>query len=267
MSASTPLPGACPLRPPLASPGAAGLLSSPRYLQVARALEEAVECGEYLPGSALPAERELAVRLGVSRVTVRQAIAQLVERGLVVRRHGSGTFVAPRRQEERIQHPLSRLTSFTEDMQARGLKAGGRVLSFAAGHPSAQEAMTLGLSPGQRVYRVRRLRTANGEALAVEESILSAQRLGELHASDLQDVSLYAMLQSRGASPVRALRQLRAVNADEDLAGLLGVPLGSALLATERVAWDAAGRAVELARAHYRGDRYDFVMELREPTS
>ena len=103
--------------------------------------------------------------------------------------------------------------------------------------------MTLGLSPGQRVYRVRRLRTAGGEALAVEESTLSAQRLGDAAAPPIvQDVSLYALLQSRGAAPVRALRQLRAVNADEDLAGLLGVPLGSALLATERVAWDAAGR-------------------------
>ncbi|GAA4009752.1 GntR family transcriptional regulator [Deinococcus rubellus] len=246
------------------SPSAAGLASSPRYVQVARTLESAIERGEYQPGNALPAERELATRLGVSRVTVRQAIAQLAERGLVQRRHGSGTFVAPGQQTQRIQHPLSRLTSFTEDMQARGLSAGGRVLSFAVGHPSAQESMKLGLSPGQLVYRVRRLRTAGGEALAVEESLLSAGRLGPLSAEDVQDVSLYALLQSRGAEPVRALRQLRAVNADDELAGLLGVPLGAALLATERLAWDAAGQAVELARAHYRGDRYDFVMELRE---
>ncbi|WP_161880818.1 GntR family transcriptional regulator [Deinococcus alpinitundrae] len=247
-----------------ASPDAAGLASSPRYVQVARTLESAIERGEYQPGNALPAERELAVRLGVSRVTVRQAIAQLAVRGLVVRRHGSGTFVAPSGPPVRIQHPLSRLTSFTEDMHSRGLSAGGRVLSFTAAHPSVHDAMKLNLSPGQLVYRVRRLRTAGGEALAVEESLLNAGRLGPLSAADVQDVSLYALLQARGAGPVRALRQLRAVNADDELAGLLGVSVGAALLATERLAWDAAGQPVELARAHYRGDRYDFVMELRD---
>ncbi|WP_225430136.1 GntR family transcriptional regulator [Deinococcus detaillensis] len=256
---SSPVPSALAA----ALPSAAGLSSSPRYMQVAGALQAAIERGEYPAGSALPAERELAARLGVSRVTVRQATLKLAERGLVVRRHGSGTFVAAS-GPERIQHPLSRLTSFTEDMHSRGLSAGGQVLSFGAGHPNPQEAMQLGLSPGQRVYRVRRLRTAGGEALAVEESILSAERLGLLSAADVQDVSLYALMQQRGAAPVRALRQLRAVNADQELAELLGVPLGAALLSTERVAWDAAGRAVELARASYRGDRYDFVMELRE---
>ena len=150
----------------------------PRYAQVARRLTEAIERGEYLPESALPAERELAASLGVSRVTVRQAIAQLAERGLVVRRHGSGTFVSPSAQADRIQHPLSRLTGFTEDMRLRGLSAGGRVLSFELARPSAQEAVTLGLSAGQQVYRLRRLRTAGGEALAVEESTLSAARSG-----------------------------------------------------------------------------------------
>ncbi|WP_420593727.1 GntR family transcriptional regulator [Deinococcus sp.] len=237
---------------------------SPRYVQVAQALSEAIERGEYAPETALPAERELAAQLGVSRVTVRQAIARLAQSGLVSTRHGSGTFVAGT-AAERIQHPLSRLTGFTEDMRLRGLSAGGRVLNFECVYPSAQEAMTLGLSPGQQVYRLRRLRTAGGEALAVEESTLSAERIGPLSESDVQDVSLYALLKARGAEPVRALRQLRAVNADAELAELLDVPVGAALLATERVAWDAAGAAVEFARAHYRGDKYDFVMELREP--
>ena len=237
---------------------------SPRYLQVAQSLSEAIERGEYPPETALPAERELASKLGVSRVTIRQAIARLSQSGLVQTRHGSGTFVTGR-AAGRIQHPLSRLTGFTEDMRLRGLTAGGRVLGFEMGHPTPQEAMTLGLSPGQQVYRVRRLRTASGEALAVEASTLSAERIGSLSESDVQDVSLYALLRERGAEPVRAMRQLRAVNADAKLAALLEVSVGAALLSTERVAWDAAGAAVELAQAYYRGDRYDFVMELREP--
>ena len=244
--------------------GLAAAPLGPRYAQVARRLTEAIERGEYLPESALPAERELAAALGVSRVTVRQAIAKLAERGLVVRRHGSGTFVSPAPQSGRIQHPLLRLTGFTEDMRLRGLSAGGRVLSFELAPPSPQEALTLGLSPGQQVYRLRRLRTAGGEALAVEESTLSAARIGPLSEADVEDASLYALLHSRGAEPVRALRQLRAINAGPELAELLAVPPGAALLATERVAWDAAGAAVEVARAYYRGDRYDFVMELRE---
>ncbi|MFC4455436.1 phosphonate metabolism transcriptional regulator PhnF [Deinococcus sonorensis] len=233
--------------------------ATPIYLQVAAALARSIEQGQVPVGTALPAERELAARLGVSRVTVRQALARLTEQGLLERRQGSGTFVAP----ARIQHPLSELTSFSTDMAARGAHPGAQVLQFECVPPTALEAMTLALSPGERVYRVRRLRTADQEPLAVEQSTLPQRLVGELAAQDVQDHSLYQLLADRQLSLRRAIRKITAVSADPEQARLLQVPVGAALLATERLSWDGQGRPLEFASAHYRGDRYEFMMELQ----
>lgn len=251
MSVSSP-PWVVPLDPASATPV---------YVQVAHGLAARIENGTLKGGMALPAERDLAEALGVSRVTVRQALALLAQQGLLTRRHGSGTFVN-RAAPLLASRPLGLLTGFSEDVRSRGQTPGARVLSFERGRPTPQEAMTLALSPRDGVYRLRRLRTADGEPLAVEESTLPAALIGPLGAADVTDASLYALLAARGLSPVRAVRHLRAVNADGQLVEWLGVPPGAALLATERVSWTATGKPVEHARAYYRGDRYDFVMEL-----
>ena len=236
--------------------------STPIYLQVAQGLEHWLETGGAKVGTALPSERDLALELGVSRVTVRQALALLTDQGLLERRRGSGTFVLPRR----IEHPLGSLTSFSEDMRARGLKPGAQVLDFSLRMANPTEAMTLALGVGSRVYRIRRLRTADGLPLAVEASVLPEERVGSLSPEGLTDQSLYELLKARDLQPVRALRHLRAVNADAEQAKLLQVRAGAALLMTERVSWNAAGLPIELGSAHYRGDRYDFLMELTGST-
>ncbi|CAM3345203.1 GntR family transcriptional regulator [Deinococcus deserti] len=236
--------------------------ATPVYLQVASGIAQRIRDGELERGSALPSERELASSLGVSRVTVRQALAQLAEQGLLTRRHGSGTFVAPP-PEAPAARPLGLLTSFSDDVRSRGHRPGAQVLKFERGRPTAQEAMSLALSPADTVLRVRRLRTSSGEPLAVEESTLPASLVEPLTEQDVTDASLYALLAARNLQPYRAIRHLRAVNAPDQLASLLGILPGSALLATERVSWTRDGRPIEYARAHYRGDRYDFVMELQ----
>jgi len=232
--------------------------TTPMYMQVSHHLERWLKSDGVRAGTALPSERDLALHLGVSRVTVRQALKLLSDQGLLERRRGSGTFILPRR----IEHPLGTLTSFSDDMRARGLTPGARVLEFMLAQATPQEAMTLNLGASSRVYRVRRLRTADGAPLAVESSVLPQERVGELSAEALSDQSLYALLSSRRLTPVRALRHLRAVNADQEQAGLLNVRPGAALLMTERVSWSASGLPIEMGSAHYRGDRYDFLMEL-----
>lgn len=233
--------------------------ATPVYLQVVQGLQKLIE-GHALPeGAALPGERELAGQLRISRVTVRQALRLLEEGGFVTRRQGSGTFVTPRR----IQQPLSALTGFSEDMRARGLVPGARVLDLTRSRPSPQEALNLGLSPLQEVVRLRRLRTANGEPLAIETSSVPAQVIGEVRPQDVENASLYALLNARGFSPARAMQHLSAREADADSADLLEVRLGAALLATERVTWSKGGEALEFARSVYRGDRYDFIVELK----
>ncbi|MFB9994607.1 GntR family transcriptional regulator [Deinococcus oregonensis] len=258
--------------------------ATPVYVQVAQGLEQGIGAGAISRGSALPAERELAHTLGVSRVTVRQALAVLAQRGLLVRRHGSGTFVSSADQPGLPDHtaqpeaapqdtrpasghldsrPLGLLTGFSDDIRSRGLIPGARVLRFERGYPTPQEAMTLALSPTEGVIRLRRLRTASGEPLAIEDSTLPAALAGDLTLDAVTDASLYALLAARGLRPHRAIRHLRAVNAGAELAALLDIAPGAALIATERVSWTAEGRPIEHARAHYRGDRYDFVMELQ----
>ena len=237
--------------------------TTPMYMQVSHHLERWLKLDGARAGTALPSERDLALHLGVSRVTVRQALKLLTAQGLLERRRGSGTFILPRR----IEHPLGTLTSFSDDMRARGLTPGARVLEFALAQATPQEAMTLNLGASSRVYRVRRLRTADGAPMAVESSVLPQDRVGELSAEALSDQSLYALLASRRLTPVRALRHLRAVNADQEQATLLNVRSGAALLMTERVSWSASGLPIEMASAHYRGDRYDFLMELLQPGS
>ncbi|WP_424952959.1 GntR family transcriptional regulator [Deinococcus sp.] len=235
---------------------------TPIYLQVSQELARWLKSDGARPGTALPSERDLARHLGVSRVTVRQALSLLSTQGLLERRRGSGTFILPPGPPPRIEHPLGTLTSFSEDMRARGLTPGAKILDFALGAASPQEAMTLGLGASSRVYRIRRLRTADGAPLAVESSVLPEEQVGQVSEEGLTDQSLYALLAARGLLPVRALRHLRAVNADREHASLLGVRPGAALLMTERVSWTASGQPIEMGNAHYRGDRYDFLMEL-----
>ncbi len=233
-------------------------LATPMYLQVYQGLARLIEDGTLERGSALPGERDLARQLGVSRVTVRQALRLLEEGGQLVRKQGSGTFVA----ESRILQPLSALSSFSDDMRSRGLTPGARVLSLERTRPSPQEAMNLALKPSGEVWRLKRLRTADGHPLAIEISTVPMEMLPQVSRAALESGSLYALLREGGHAPVRAMQHLRATAADSETSRLLELSVGAPLLSTERVTWDAGGRTLEYARSQYRGDRYDFLVEL-----
>ena len=171
----------------------------PLYLALKRNIEAAIRDGVLRPGDALPSERELAVMADVSRVTVRKAVQDLVRGGILIQRHGSGTFVAPR--VNRVEQPLSRLTSFTEDMARRGMKVRSEWLDRGLYPPSPEEVMTLGLSPSEQVARVARLRIADDTPLAIERASLAAAILPDPSAIG---ESLYAALDKTGHRPVRA---------------------------------------------------------------
>ncbi|WP_181703940.1 GntR family transcriptional regulator [Chthonobacter albigriseus] len=230
---------------------------APLYLRLQSAIREAVGAGSLAPGDALPPERELASELGISRVTVRKALAGLVEAGILQQRRGSGTYVAP--TPHRMEQPLSRLTSFTEDMRARGFRPTVQVIDRRVSLPSPEEAMVFGLKVGERVTRLHRLRLADGVPMAIEMAVVPQAFLPD---PDLVDQSLYAVLEARGIRPVRALQRLAATNIAATEAALLEVPVGSATLRIERVSYLADGRVVEFTRSYYRGDAYDFVAEL-----
>ncbi|HZP18752.1 MAG TPA: GntR family transcriptional regulator, partial [Bauldia sp.] len=226
---------------------------TPLYIQLQRSIEESVRTGRLQVDEALPSERDLARSLGISRVTVRKAIAGLVEKGILVQRWGSGTFIAP---TVHVEQPLSRLSSFTDDMLARGMKPGAVILERTTGASSPAESMALGLSPGAPVSRLQRLRLAAGVPMAIENAVVPARYLPDPHAVE---ASLYAALRSRGFSPRRALQRLHAVLLNPEQAKLLDVPTASPALYIERRSFLESGEAVEFTASYYRGDAYDFV--------
>jgi GntR family transcriptional regulator len=229
--------------------------NSPLYMQVARKLIQDVHDGRYQVDQALPSERLLSEQLDVSRVTARKAIDQLVEQGLVVRRRGSGNYVAPR-----IEQPLSNLSSFSEQLQQRGYRPGSQWLSRALVIAGADEQLSLGLSPNTRVARLERLRMADDIVMAYEVSIIPASVLPRPEAVGN---SLYEHLAQTGHMPVRALQHIRAMNASASLASQLDVPENQAVLFITRVGYLETGQAVELTHSYCRSDHYDFVAEMR----
>jgi GntR family transcriptional regulator len=229
---------------------------TPLYLQLARNLRDHIDSGGISPGNALPSERDLSEMAGISRVTVRKAIEQLIEEGVLFRKQGSGTFVA-----RRIEAPASRLSSFSSDARSRGEDPGVIWMMKAYAQPTEEEAEALRISPSARVARLGRVRLSGGEPLAIEHAVIPADCLPDLSA--LGD-SLYDALGQSGFRPASGTQRVRASLATPTEAGLLCVRQNSEVLRIERLTRISSGRAVEFTRSVYRGDRYDFVTELKD---
>ncbi len=230
---------------------------NPKYARVREAILGLI--ADLHAGAPIPAERSLAERFEVSRLTVRRAVDELVRDGLLIRRQGSGTYVA----EAKIAQPLS-TTSFTEDMRRRGLVPSSRVLSFGHGPAGARTARHLGLSPTDEVIELVRLRLADGEPMALETVVLPAALVPGLVASDLEDRSLYALLDERYGVQVVAVQQViePTVTSEEESAHLQQ-PIHAPALLVRTTARDADGRTLEAARSLFRGDRYAIVADVQ----
>jgi GntR family transcriptional regulator len=231
--------------------------NSPLYLQLARKLAQDVREGRYRAEQALPSERTLSDQLDVSRVTARKAIDQLVDQGLVVRKRGSGNYIAPK-----IEQPLSNLSSFSEQLQERGFTPSSQWLRREVVTAEADQQLSLALSPNTRVARLERLRLADEVVMAYEVSVIPATVLPRPEGVSK---SLYEHLGKTGHMPVRALQHIRAMNAAPALASRLGVPEGQAVLFITRIGYLESGQPVELTHSYCRSDHYDFVAEMRRP--
>ncbi len=229
--------------------------SSPLYMQLARKLGQSVRDGRYKPDEALPSERVLSEKLNVSRATARSAIDQLVEQGLIIRRRGSGNYIAPR-----VEQPLAHLTSFSEELQRRGYTPSSRWLQRSIVTAKIDEQLSLGLSSGAKVARLERLRLADDVVMAYEVSVLPEVVLPD--PSAVQG-SLYEYLTRGGQAPARALQHIRALNAPLRLAERLGIPDRQAVLFITRIGYLESGQVVELTHSYCRSDYYDFVAEMR----
>ncbi len=231
-----------------------GSSPQPLYQQLQRALRDAISTNVLGPDDALPAERDLAEEFAVSRITVRKALDGLVGEGLLTRKQGAGTFV-----NGRVEKNFAKLTSFSEDMLARGRKPHSVWLSRSEGTVTPEESLTLGLSPGAAVFRFNRIRYADALPMALEYSTVPANCLT---SPQEVDTSLYEALSRSGNRPTRALQRLRAVLFTPEQAELLDIKPKDPGLLIERRGFLKNGQAVEFTQSFYRGDAYDFVAEL-----
>lgn len=224
----------------------------PKYYRIKEEILELI--GDLPPGSAVHTERELAARYETSRTTVRQAIAELVVEGKLVRTQGSGTFVAqPKMMQVR---PLS---SFSQDLALDGWRPGSVVLGITEVVADAKLADHLGVAAGTRVQRVERLRTAFDEPIAHEIAYLP-RTLPGLAEQLAEHGSLYRTLREEYGAVVTTVEDIvETALADPVTADLLGVETGLPMLLACRTAWDADANLVEWTESKFRGDRFRYM--------
>jgi DNA-binding GntR family transcriptional regulator len=230
----------------------------PAHVQIEEQLAERIASHELAAGERLPPERELAKGLGVSRMTVRQALSSLDARGLVERGVGRGTFVAHRK----LDHDLTRVAGLTERLERQGLEPGAKVREVLEREASWAIAAGLELEPGSSVVRIRRLRLGSGVPLVLEDSWVPGELFPGIAERDLSG-SIYALMRDEyGLEPVRAVERLEPVVARPHEAKALKVETGAPLMLVERTAYAADGTPVEFARDRHRGDRARWIVKV-----
>jgi DNA-binding GntR family transcriptional regulator len=228
----------------------------PLYFQVATRLQEQIESGRLPVGGRLENEVELADRLGVSRPTMRKAIAYLVERGMLVRRRGVGTQIV----HPKVRRPVE-LTSLWDDLAKTGRAPRTEVRSFEVGPASDSVAAMLGLVAGLEVTTIERIRYAGDEPLAIMHNVVPVNVV-RLDQDELQRRGLYELLRAAGRMPRIASQVVGAKAASAVEARLLGDARGAPMLTMTRTAWDEGGQVVEYGSHVYRANRYSFELTL-----
>lgn len=231
----------------------------PRHEQLSDWLRDEIASGRYAEDDQLPSENELGDLFGVSRITVRRALATIEHEGLIYRRQGLGSFVAP----SRVPQGLVRLTDFAQDMQRAGLEPTSRVLfhGTAAAPPAAADA--LAVEAGATVVRLDRLRLGDGRPIALDRTWMAPFYAQLLEGHDLGRETIYQVLERDYDIPVlRGRYCIEAVLAGPDEAAALEVAEGAPLLLVERTSLTVGDRAVYFQRRYYRADRVGFELEL-----
>lgn len=229
------------------------------YAQVEEAIVTEISQGDYLPGDQLPTEDELLQRFQVSRITVRRAIQNLVNRGLLEIRRGLGTFVL----SPRIEAELTKLTGFVEDMNAVGRKATARVISQSVIASSARVAERLQLAKGTKVMQIKRVRLANNMPISFDETYLPLPLGRQIVLNDLKLHPIFTLLEEEYGIPlIEADYELEAVIATKAVADALQVRVGSPIFQIERTSKTMGNQPIDYEVLSYRGDLVRFSTKL-----
>lgn len=232
-------------------------MSSPIYIQIHNKIKQTIEAGKWKIGDRIPAERELAVHFGVSRMTLRQAVQTLVDEGILERHVGSGTFVARQKVQERMS---SGVTSFTEIIESEGKQASSKTISYLVTTPSISESERLDLAAGEKVLRMERIRYADDLPICFEVATLPYNLIKDYERSQIS-TSLYRTLAENGLEIGHAEQNVSATLAPERIAEYLDVKRGAAILRLRQTTRLADGRPFEYVRTQYVGERFEFYLE------
>ncbi|EPR10496.1 GntR family transcriptional regulator [Ruminiclostridium papyrosolvens] len=232
--------------------------SVPIYAQLEEYIKKKIKEKVYLPGESLPTERELTELFGVSRMTVRQAVTNLVHQGVLYKTHGKGAFVSKEIIEKKLE-----IEGFSEDMEKRGLAPSSKILYFEKITPDSQIAQMLQLSENEQVYFINRLRLANDEPMAIEYSYLPEKYFPDLMKYNLQKCSLYTLMKQEYHADFNYMKQnIKAVTISKKEAELLlNKSRGFGLLSL-RTIFTEDDIPIEYAKTIYNPDRYTFNLTM-----
>jgi len=232
---------------------------TPLYAALESQIAAGISSGEFPVGTQLPTEEQLIQRFSVSRTTVRKAIQNLSDRGLVEIKRGTGTFVA----QPKITQDLTELTGFVEDMEALGHTASARLIDRRVIAADACVAQRLHMATGTNVMRIQRVRIANEIGMSFDETYLPLHIGEKIVRHDLEANPIFALLEQRYSIPlVEADYNLEAVSATADVASALSVQVGSPIFLIERTSYTVGDRPVDYEKLFYRGDLIRFKTRL-----
>jgi GntR family transcriptional regulator len=233
----------------------------PLYYQLKEVLRQQIQAGHLSPHSAIPSEPELVASYHVSRATVRQALTELVNEGLLYRQHGKGTFVC----EPSAQQMVSELTSLTTELQKRGKRPGGLLLLSELVRGSETLRRQLRLADEEQLVRLERLRLADGQPIAFEVDYLPYPRALGVYtrARELGDGSLYQLMASEGLNPAISEQSIKADRMTARESDVLGAPAGEIAMRLLATVSDATGLPIALSDTVFPAGRYEMHVTLR----
>lgn len=231
----------------------------PIYHQLEEAIKQQIENGLLKEEELIPSEREFAERFQISRMTVRQAINNLVADGYLNRKKGRGTFVSKKKVEQELQG----MTSFTEDMLSRGMNPSSKLLSFKIIGADKKTALDLKIAENEPIYKIKRIRLADGAPMALETAYIPVNLIPGL-SEENSNLSLYQYIEEHLALTIsEATQEIEAAIADIEIAEPLGIDEGEPILFIVRIAYLQDGTPFELVKSSFRGDRYRFIATMK----
>lgn len=233
---------------------------SPFYLQLREVVRGKIEDGEYLPGTAIPSENELAEMYGINRLTVRNAIDALVGEGLLKRVQGKGVYV----MGGKLERDLETLGGFTQTMREKNARPSTKILVKARRKAGTKYAHLFGISPDAELYYIKRLCSADGEPISLEEIIIPCDVVPKLEGIDLSVFSLYEVYDFYGIRLKRAWQTLDLAELEPNEARMLDVSHGRAVLLISCISYDENGRVIEFSRSYTRGDKCSYTVHFEK---